>query len=191
MSFYKQLELNLENLKKLMDDTSLQNRIEDAISLIAENIGEEKPLLVCGNGGSSADAEHIVGELVGRFLKERKAIPAICLSSNSAAITAWANDYEYETIFSRQIEAYGKRGGVLFAISTSGNSKNILRAAGVAKEMGIPIIGLTGSGGGELGKVSDLLLDVPSKHTPRIQEMHILIYHYICERLEVTYTGNG
>lgn len=191
MNFLKQLDENLENLKKLREDISLQEKIEAAISLMLNAINREEPLLVCGNGGSSSDAEHIVGELVGRFLKERKAIPAICLSSNSAALTAWANDYEYETVFSRQVEAYGKKGGVLFAISTSGNSKNILQAAKIAKDLRMPVIGLTGSGGGQLGNYCDTLLDVPSSHTPRIQEMHILIYHYICERLEVGYTGKG
>ncbi|MCX7999013.1 MAG: SIS domain-containing protein, partial [Leptospiraceae bacterium] len=134
---------------------------------------------------------HITGELVGRFLKERKAIHAISLVSNTAALTAWANDYNYETVFSRQVEAHGKKGGVLWAISTSGNSNNVIHAIQKAKELGLSIIGMTGESGGKMASLCDVLLNVPSKETPRIQEMHIILYHYICEELERRYLENG
>ena len=188
MNLFEQLQKSSVLLRELMENRELHKRVEKAISLISRTVSEEKPLLVCGNGGSASDAEHITGELVGRFLKERRAIPAICLSSNSAAMTAWANDYEYETVFSRQVEAFGKKGGILLAITTSGNSKNVLSAARKAKELNLPIISLTGKGGGKIAELSDILLDVPSDITPRIQEMHIMIYHYICEKVEFLYT---
>ena len=104
--------------------------------------------------------------------------------SNSAVITAWANDYSYEDIFARQVEAYGKLGGVLLGISTSGNSKNVIKAFEMAKSLNVKTIALTGKGGGALSEISDILIEVPSNHTPRIQEMHIMLYHYICERIE-------
>ncbi len=189
MNIQEQLEEIQRLVALVLGNSELQLKIEKSIECILKNIHLDKPLLVCGNGGSSADAEHIVGELVGRFLKERKAIHAISLSSNSAALTAWANDYEYSTVFSRQVEAHGKKGGVLLGISTSGNSKNVVLAARKAKEMNLETICLTGEGGGELGKYSDILIDVPSKKTPRIQELHIMIYHYICEKVEDLYNG--
>ena len=191
MIFKNQLELSLKNIELLMNNEPLHQKIEKSIDQILIQINKENPLLVCGNGGSSADAEHIVGELVGRFLKERKAINAISLSSNSATLTAWANDYSYETIFSRQVEAYGKNGGIFWGISTSGNSKNIVLAAKKAKDLGLEVIALTGEGGGELAKYSDILIDVPSRSTPRIQEMHIMIYHYMCQKIEDLYIGKG
>jgi D-sedoheptulose 7-phosphate isomerase len=189
MSIQNQLEENQKLVALVLGNTELLLLIEKSIEIILKNIHQEKPLLVCGNGGSSSDAEHIVGELIGRFLKERKAIHAICLSSNSAAVTAWANDYDYSTVFARQVEAHGKKGGILFGISTSGNSKNVILAVQKAKEMNLDTICLTGQGGGELAKYCDLLIDVPSKSTPRIQELHIMIYHYICEKVEELYKG--
>jgi D-sedoheptulose 7-phosphate isomerase len=127
---------------------------------------------------------HITGELVGRFLKERKSLRCICLSDNPATLTAWANDYDYASVFARQVEAYGSRGSVLLAISTSGNSKNVIAAAIKAKEMGMQVVSLTGQGGGQLAAKSDVLLDVPSKSTPFIQQVHICLYHYLCEMIE-------
>lgn len=183
-SLKEQLLESKNNLEKLLDNLELQKKVSDSIELIDSSLKKNLPLMICGNGGSASDSMHIAGELVGRFLKERKALNVICLSSNPAVITAWANDYSYETIFARQVEAYGKSGGVLLAISTSGNSKNILSAVDMAKTYSVKTIALTGEGGGKLKNEVDILLDVPSKHTPRIQEMHIMLYHYICERLE-------
>jgi len=141
-------------------------------------------ILLCGNGGSAADAQHIAAEFVGRFLKERRALSAIALNVNCSSVTALANDYGYENIFARQLEAHGQKGDVLIVISTSGNSENILNAAYKAKEMGILVLGLTGWGGGKLKAITDYCLCVPSDNTPRIQEMHILIGHIMSGLVE-------
>jgi D-sedoheptulose 7-phosphate isomerase len=162
-------------------------KVDEAITAISTSLAEGKPMMVCGNGGSATDAMHITGELVGRFLKERKAINCICLSSNAAVLTAWANDYSYDTVFARQVEAYGNSGGVLLGISTSGNSTNVVRAFEAAKVLGVRSIALTGEGGGKLASVCDLLIDVPSRRTPVVQQLHICIYHYICEQIEARF----
>jgi D-sedoheptulose 7-phosphate isomerase len=164
--------------------SALLERVEDSVTIISDALRVGLPLLVCGNGGSASDAMHITGELVGRYLRERKALNCICLSSNPAVLTAWANDYSYETVFSRQVEAYGRPGGVLLGLSTSGNSKNVVAAFETAKSMGMATIGMTGEGGGKMAVCSDLLLDVPSRRTPDIQQVHICLYHYICESVE-------
>lgn len=137
---------------------------------------------------------HITGELVGRFLKERNPFKAICLSSNSAVITAWSNDYSYESVFARQVEAYAEAGGVLIGLSTSGNSANVVEAFAVARKLGLSTIALTGDGGGKLAALSDVLLDVLSRSTPHIQQAHICIYHFLCEQVEAkcaAMTGNS
>ena len=158
--------------------------ISAAVNAVVEALRAGKPLLVCGNGGSAADAMHITGELVGRFLKERKALNAICLSSNTAVLTAWANDYAYEQVFSRQVEAYGQPGGVLVGLSTSGNSKNVVAAFEQARSAGMQTVGLTGEGGGKLAPLSDYLFAVPSRCTPLIQQAHLCLYHYLCQGIE-------
>lgn len=159
-------------------------RAEQAIDAIVESLSAGKPMLVCGNGGSASDAMHIAGELVGRFLKERKALNCVCLSSNPAVLTAWSNDYSYDSVFSRQVEAYGAAGGILLGISTSGNSRNVIEAFRVAKGMGMITIGLTGQGGGIMSELTDILVDAPSHSTPMIQQVHICLYHHICEQVE-------
>jgi D-sedoheptulose 7-phosphate isomerase len=158
--------------------------MDQAVVATATALRADKAVLVCGNGGSAADAAHITGELVGRFLRERRALKAICLSSNTAVLTAWANDYAYETVFARQVEAYGEAGGVLLGLSTSGNSPNVLAAFAVARAKGMITIALTGEGGGKLAPLSDILLAVPSRRTPLIQQGHICLYHYLCEQVE-------
>ena len=158
--------------------------VDSAISTVTRALRAGKPLLVCGNGGSAADAMHITGELVGRFLLERKALNAICLSSNPAVLTAWANDYSYDTVFSRQTEAYGQPGAVLLGISTSGNSRNVVAAFETARSMRMSTIALTGEGGGRLADLSDYLFAVPSHSTPLIQQAHICLYHYLCQAIE-------
>jgi D-sedoheptulose 7-phosphate isomerase len=155
-----------------------------AVDCAAAALADGKPLLVCGNGGSAADAQHIVGELVGRFLLERRALKAICLSSNPAVLTAWSNDYDFETVFSRQVEAYAEAGGVLLGISTSGNSRNVVRALETAKARGMFTIGLTGEGGGAMAAFCDHLLAVPSRSTPAIQQVHLCLYHHFCSEIE-------
>lgn len=159
-------------------------RIERAIAVTLAALEADKPLLICGNGGSAADAMHIAGELVGRFLKERRALKAIALTADSATLTAWANDYSYDDVFARQVYAYGETGGVLLAISTSGRSKNVVAAVSAAKAKGMTTIGLTGKGGGTLGSIVDILLDVPSTATPLIQQGHLCIYHHLCAEIE-------
>lgn len=159
-------------------------RCDAAVDAISKSLNSDAVFLVCGNGGSASDAMHIAGELVGRFLKERQALNCICLSSNPSILTAWSNDYSYDTVFSRQVEAYGKSGGTLLGLSTSGNSQNIINAFEAAKDIGMTTIGLTGEGGGKMRDHTDILIDVPSKSTPLIQQVHICLYHYICENVE-------
>jgi D-sedoheptulose 7-phosphate isomerase len=162
-----------------------------AISSMTSALGGGKPLLICGNGGSASDAMHITGELVGRFLLERKALKAICLSSNPVVLTAWANDYSYDTVFSRQVEAYGEPGAAILGISTSGNSRNVIEAFKQARSMGMTTIALTGEGGGKLAHWTDCLFAVPSRSTPMIQQVHICLYHYFCEAIEGNLANAG
>jgi D-sedoheptulose 7-phosphate isomerase len=158
--------------------------VERAVVAIQAALAADKPLLVCGNGGSAADAMHIAGELVGRYQKERRALRAMALAADPAVLTAWSNDYSYDTAFARQVEAFGEAGGVLLALSTSGNSKNVVAAAEAARKKAMTVIALTGAGGGKLGPKADILLAVPSTETPLIQQVHICIYHYLCAEVE-------
>lgn len=160
-----------------------------ALETITGALRSGRPLLVCGNGGSAADAMHITGELVGRFLLERQALNVICLSSNPSVLTAWANDYSFETVFARQVEAYGSPGAVLLGISTSGNSKNVISAFEQARARDMKTIALTGEGGGRLGPISDYLFAVPSRSTPLIQQAHLCLYHYLCQSIEAELAG--
>jgi D-sedoheptulose 7-phosphate isomerase len=162
-------------------DTSV---MEAAIDSIVEALSSGQSLLVCGNGGSAADAMHITGELVARFLKDRRAFRAICLSDNPVVLTAWSNDITFETVFARQVEAYGGKGAVILGLSTSGTSRNVVAAFEQARRMGMRTIALTGEGGGTLAPLSDFLLAVPSRHTPLIQQVHLCLYHYLCEHVE-------
>jgi D-sedoheptulose 7-phosphate isomerase len=161
-------------------DAAMAAAVDATVAALAAG----RTLLACGNGGSAADADHIVGELVGRFLRERRALRAISLSANPAVLTAWANDYSYETIFARQVEAYGEPGGVLVGLSTSGNSPNVVRAFEAARQRGMVTIALTGEGGGRLAVLSDHLLAVPSRSTPAIQQVHLALYHCFCAAVE-------
>lgn len=160
------------------------DKIEQAASLLIKTYQNKGKLLLCGNGGSAADAQHIAAELIGRFEKERISLPAISLTTNTSNLTCIANDYQFDHVFSRQVEGLGQAGDLLIAISTSGNSSNVLKAVEKAKEIGVKTLALTGSSGGKLKKEADLLLNVPSDHTPRIQESHILIGHILCDLLE-------
>jgi len=163
---------------------ALETAMERAVALCVAALRNGRSILVCGNGGSASDAMHITGELVGRFLKERQALRCICLSANPALLTAWANDYDYASVFTRQVEAYGEAGGVLIGLSTSGNSANVLQAAQKAKDLKMHVIAFTGQSGGKLAPLCDALLDVPGKSTPLIQQVHICLYHYLCEAIE-------
>ena len=161
-----------------------QPAVDAAVDAIVRALSAGKPLLVCGNGSSACDAMHITGELVARFLEERRALKAICLSSNFAALTAWSNDCGFATAIARQVEAYGEAGAVLLGISTSGNSENILAAFHRAREMEMVTVALTGEGGGKMAALADHLLAVPSPRTPLVQQVHVCIYHYLCHRIE-------
>ena len=158
--------------------------VAKAAEMIRASLAAGGKLLLAGNGGSAADAQHIAAELTGRFLRERKPLPAIALHANSSALTAIGNDYGYEQVFARELAAHARPGDVLLAISTSGGSKNILRAIEEAREKKVAVIGMTGESGGAMRTACDLCLCVPSKSTARIQEMHIMIGHTICELLE-------
>jgi D-sedoheptulose 7-phosphate isomerase len=162
----------------------MEPQVQAAADLLIESLQNGGQVLVCGNGGSSSDAQHLVGELVGRFLTERRPLPAIALGGSEAALTAIANDYSYEQGYSRQVRAYARPGDIFIGITTSGNSGNIVAAAEAAKAAGAKVIGMTGEGGGRMKELSDVLLNVPSKQTPRIQEMHILLIHVLCEAVD-------
>ena len=163
---------------------TLASAVSSAVDLICSSLAAGGQLLIAGNGGSAADAQHIAAELTGRFLLERQPLRAIALHGNSSALTAIGNDYGYEQVFARELSAHARPGDVLLAISTSGNSRNILCAIETARHHKVSVIGLTGGSGGQMQSLCDLCLCVPSKSTARIQEMHITIGHAICEILE-------
>ena len=171
-------------LQFLAADMELPGKLATAVAWLCEALSGHRPVLVCGNGGSAADALHISGELVGMFLRQRRAFNVICLNANVSVLTAWANDVDYASAFARQVEAHGAPGGICWGISTSGNSANVVQAMEAARALGMRTIALTGQGGGRLASVADLLIDVPSRSTPRIQELHVPLYHYLCEELE-------
>jgi len=162
----------------------LATDVSNALDMIYSSLATGGQLLLGGNGGSAADAQHIAAELTGRFLCERRPIRAIALHVNSSSLTAIGNDYGYEHVFARELSAHARPGDVLLAISTSGNSKNVLCAIEAARQHKVSVIGLTGDTGGQMKSVCDLCLCVPSQSTARIQEMHITIGHAICEILE-------
>jgi D-sedoheptulose 7-phosphate isomerase len=155
-----------------------------AVAVCGEALGKGGKLLICGNGGSAADAQHFAAELVGRFEKERKPWPAICLATDSSVMTALSNDYGFQDCFSRQVEALGRPGDVLIALSTSGASENVITAAESAGRIGMERIALTGESGGPLGSMAEVCLAVPSKRTARIQEIHGLCLHALAEAIE-------
>ncbi len=155
-----------------------------AFKEVARRIKEGAKLLICGNGGSAADAQHIAAELVGRFSRDRKPISAVALTTDTSILTAVGNDYGFDKIFERQVEAIGKKGDVLLAISTSGNSKNVIEAVKKAKDMGLFTLGFLGKDGGELRKIVDAPIVVNSNSTPRIQEVHITLGHALCQFIE-------
>lgn len=169
----------------------LPARLEQAAHLIVESYRAGGGLLLFGNGGSAADAQHIAGEMVGRFLKDRPPWRAIALSSDSAVVTCIANDYDFASIFARQVQAQGRAGDVAIGLSTSGNSANVVRGLEQARAMGLKTIAFTGAGGGRCAALADVLLDVPSKHTPRIQEATAVCYHILCELVEEAMMGHA
>jgi len=169
----------------------LADKIADAAQLVLDALKQGGKVLLIGNGGSAADAQHIAAELAGRFEMERDSLPAIALTTNTSVLTALANDYGYDVIFSRQLEALASEKDILIAISTSGTSPNILKAAEIARSKNVTVIGLTGRDGGKLKDMADLAIMVPSNDTARIQEAHITIGHIICHLVEEELFGKS
>jgi D-sedoheptulose 7-phosphate isomerase len=169
---------------QLLEDKVLLEEIQKVKAVMVKAFMEGKKVLWCGNGGSAADSQHLAAELSGRFYYDRPPLKSEALHVNTSYLTAVANDYSFDVIYSRMVKAMGEKGDVLIGISTSGNSNNILLALNQAKENGMITIGFTGEGGGKMKEVSDYLLAIPSKDTPRIQECHIMIGHILCELVE-------
>lgn len=178
------IRASIQTKEEILRDPSLLQRISEAAALCVKAFRDGKKVLFCGNGGSAADAQHIAAELSGRFYTDRPPLYAEALHVNTSYMTAVANDYSFDVVYSRMIEGCGRPGDILVAISTSGNSPNILLAAGAAKKAGMHVIGMTGQSGGKLKDECDILLNMPSRDTPRIQESHILTGHIICQLIE-------
>ena len=171
----------------ILQDENMIDAIHASVEQITTAFKNGNKVLFCGNGGSAADAQHLAAEFSGRFYKDRDALPAEALHVNTSYMTAVANDYSFDVVYSRMINGIGKKGDVLVGLSTSGNSVNILKAIETAKEKGMTTIGLTGASGGKIKDECDILLNVPSTDTPRIQESHILLGHIICQLVEEQY----
>lgn len=180
----KQYFLEAASISEKM--TAYASKICDIADLVIKRLKEGNKILICGNGGSATQSSHMVGELLGRFEKSRNGIPCLSLSSDAAFTTAWANDYDYESLFERGVSSYGKRGDVLIALSTSGCSVNVKRALKMAKTSGISTVSLLGRDGGEIEKegISDLSIVVPHNNTAHIQEAHLMIIHVLCKIIE-------
>ena len=178
---------SIETKKRLLNDEALLKSICEAVDTIVNAFRNGNRVYFCGNGGSAADAQHLAAEFSGRFYTDRKALPAEALHCNTSYLTAVANDYSFDDIYSRLIDGIGEQGDVLIGLSTSGNSKNIIKAFETAKKKGMIRIGLTGESGGGMKPLCDQLLNIPSTDTPRIQESHIMVGHIICQLVEEKY----
>ncbi len=177
-----EIDLHVKTILKVQE--ILQKDIEKACQMTVSCIKNGGKVLLCGNGGSAADAQHIATEFTGRYKSERRGLPALALTTDTSALTAIGNDYGFDEIFSRQLEALANKDDLLIAISTSGNSENILKAIAKAKNIGCKSLGLSGRDGGKMNDKCDFNIIVPSFDTPRIQEMHILIGHIICQAID-------
>lgn len=189
-TFLDILEASIEVKQKMVDDDEFMLMLAEIVDIITSSLANGGRILFCGNGGSAADAQHIAAELTGRFYLDRTPLDAEALHVNSSYITAVANDYHFDEVYARLVHAKGRSGDVLVALSTSGNSANILKAARAAKEEGMKVIGMTGMTGGELAAWCDVCLKVPSNDTPRIQEAHITLGHIICYTVEQEFFGD-
>lgn len=187
----KRIEENIGMKKSILNDTHLIDTIERAATVVVSAIKNGNKVIFCGNGGSAADSQHLAAELIGKFYFNRRSLPAVSLTVNTSIITAIGNDFGFEKVFSRQLEGIGKAGDVLIGLSTSGNSENVVEAFRLAKELGISTIAFTGESGGILRDLADILINVPSSDTPRIQEAHIMVGHIICELVEKEFVVNG
>ncbi|MEI7801376.1 MAG: D-sedoheptulose 7-phosphate isomerase [Bacteroidota bacterium] len=175
---------SIEVKQKLLADKKLLNTVSEVVEVWVKCLTAQGKILFCGNGGSAADAQHIAAELSGRFYFDREPLHAEALHVNTSYLTAVANDYSYDEVYSRMVRAQGKKGDVLVGISTSGNSKNVVRAMEQAQKQGMIVIAMTGEKGGKMRECCDYLLNVPSNDTPRIQECHIMVGHILCELTE-------
>jgi len=176
-----------EHLKVAQTMSSLTDRVEIATQLCIDSLKNGGKILIFGNGGSAADAQHIAAEMVGRYKVERKGLPAIALTTDTSALTSIGNDYGFNHVFDRQVEALANKGDVVIGISTGGSSDNVISALKLAKETGCKAIGFSGSDGGEMNTICDVNLVVPAEDTPRIQEMHIVIGHTICHLIDLAF----
>lgn len=183
----KIIQASINVKESILNDDRLLLAVNEAINVIVNAFEKGNKVLFCGNGGSASDAQHLAAEFSGRFYTDRDALPAEALHCNTSYLTAVANDYSYDVIYSRLIKGIGKPGDVLVGLSTSGNSKNIVSAFEVAKEKEMITIAFTGSTGGQMKKLSDVLINIPSDDTPRIQESHITLGHIICQFVEEIY----
>ena len=184
MTITQAIQNSINVKQQILDVKELLDKIEQSIVLIISALNNGNKILFCGNGGSAADAQHLAAELSGRFYFDRAPLASEALHCNSSYLTAVANDYGYDEVFARIIKGIGKKGDVLVGLSTSGNSQNIIKAFEVAKQQGINVIAFTGATGGKMKELADILLNVPSTDTPRIQEAHITVGHVICEQVE-------
>ncbi len=189
MRVRESIQQSIDVKQRILNDDAFLERIRLAADMMVKTFNNGGRVLFCGNGGSAADAQHLAAELSGRFYFDRPPLNAEALHCNTSYLTAVANDYGYNIIFSRLLRGTAKKGDIIVGISTSGNSENIVEAYKTAKELGIGIISLTGEAGGLMKDFSDVLLNVPSKDTPRIQESHIMIGHIICELVETALFG--
>jgi D-sedoheptulose 7-phosphate isomerase len=178
----KEFQSHLDTIQIVIK--SMEDDLEKASEMIIKTLKKGNKILLCGNGGSAADAQHIAAELTGRYKTERRGLPGIALTTDTSALTAIGNDYGYHRIFDRQVESLANRGDLLIGISTSGDSINVLNAFKIAKKLECKTIGLSGKGGGNFNKLCDINVIVPSDNTPRIQEMHILFGHIICQCID-------
>jgi len=177
--------------REVLENEEARGAIARMSSLVLKAYRRKKKVILFGNGGSAADAQHVAGELVNRLHLEREALPALALTTDTSVLTAIANDYEYRRIFARQVQALAEEGDVAIGLSTSGRSPNVIEGLRVAKEKGVQTVGLTGASGGEVAEVADLVIEVPSDIAPRIQETHIAILHIVCHLVEEELFGEG
>lgn len=184
MNIAKSIIGSIETKLKLVSDKNFLNEMERTGSRMITTLKMGKKILIAGNGGSAADAQHFAAELAGKFIYQRKGLPVIALTTNSSIVTAIGNDFGYEYVFSRQVEGLGRSGDIFVGISTSGNSKNIAEAMKLAKEMGLITVGLLGNDGGSIKELCDLKLIVPSRSTQHIQEAHIMLIHELCALID-------
>ena len=186
-----QIKKSYETKQNIYNDNELLNKIEQVAEMCVSLYRGSNKTILAGNGGSAADAQHIAAELVGRYGFDRPSIPSLALTTDTSNLTAIGNDYGYDKVFSRQLEGMGQDGDIFIGISTSGNSANIINAFKSAKEKNIATVALVGKDGGEMAKLADISLVVPSDSTPRIQESHILIGHILCDIIEKEIFGDG